>query len=257
MAMEAVGWLSGKLGLDIAGRNKEVDRKESKDSVGGVFSQWSTTLFGGGADPRVGTDGEALKLDREGLPQGRDWFRYDEALKRWVPTEHAPANVHEEHAARVRQEEEEAAGGKKFPAPPPPPPPPAATMHIRAGSDGPAGSPGLPMRSPTAPQYADMGFFGGGPAPAPAAPVPAASAYAPPPAPPAAFVPGTATAHTPMAPAFPRAPPLPGAPPTSGGFPAPPAAATGFPAPPPMAPGFPTPPPAFPPMPALAPMKRD
>jgi len=180
MALHAVGWLSGKLGVDITGQSKK--KEDPKEDVfgalgdavfggGGDEQPGASTSSGGGRPKRVAADG--TEVDEQGLPVGRDWYYYDKALGRFNVHDDAPAHIKEEHAAKVAAFEAEKAGKTAAVAPPPPPPPPPAATTSSAGNStsnpsSPAGAfpppPGAggPVRSHQSPQYADSGFFSGG-----------------------------------------------------------------------------------------------
>lgn len=160
MAVAALGWLGSKLGVDITGREKKPDE-------GGIASDLGGAIFGGDASTNS-NGGAAEELDENGLPKSRDWYHYNEELKRFEPTPNAPEWVKAEHAEKVRAMEAEARGENKVTVAPPPPPPPG-------------GFAAAPMRSPNAPQYADAGFFSGGAQGTPTQALPASPATASPP----------------------------------------------------------------------------
>lgn len=143
MAVQALGWLSSKLGVNIDGRTKEPDNS--------MMSALGSTMFGGDAsDTGVRRDADGHAIDENGLPVGRDWYYYDEQLGRFNVRPDAPAHIRDEHARQVAAMEAEKNGSvSKEPIPPPPPPPPAIAAAALQG------------RSPASPQYADAGYFGG------------------------------------------------------------------------------------------------
>jgi hypothetical protein len=143
MALQAVGWLSSKLGVNIAGRGGEKEEQPT------MFTQISDTVFGGTTSGTVTSEGE---VDANGLPVGRNWYYYDEELKRFNVHPSAPEHIKAEHARQVAaMEAEKSCQGSPTVAPPPPPPP----MLPPPGS-APNASP--PPRA-NGPQYADAGFF--------------------------------------------------------------------------------------------------
>ncbi len=148
MAFQAIGWLSSKLGVDIAGREKSSTQDQQQSAaapVEGVMASLSNAVFGGDSTTAKPTSGADAEVDANGLPTSRDWYYYDEQKKRWEPTPHAPDYIKAEHAEKVKAAEEEALGIKKFPDPPPPPPPASTASPV--------------FRSPVAPQYVTPSYF--------------------------------------------------------------------------------------------------
>jgi hypothetical protein len=138
MAVQALGWLSSKLGVDMSGREKESEPTGAVD--GSFMSAASATIFG-----ENNTNG----APNDGLPEERNWYVYNESTKMYEPTPEAPAHIHAEHREKVQQQQRDASGANAFPEPPPPPPPPP-----------PSGAP-IAQRTPGPgrAQYADAGFF--------------------------------------------------------------------------------------------------
>ena len=90
-------------------------------------------------------DPDNAPVDENGLPLSRNWYVYNDDLKRWDVTPEAPAWVKKEHEERLK---EQMAPKSPLPPPPPPPPPPLG-----------AGSP-VVRKAPTTPQYAPTDYFG-------------------------------------------------------------------------------------------------
>ncbi len=144
MALQAVGWLSQKLGVDVTGRNKTEEAKSD------VFAGLSETVFGSSEQGNKRVTADGTEVDENGLPVGRDWYYYDAELKRFNVRPDAPQHIRDEHARQVAALEAASQGTTETPAPPPPPPPPAAPTTSSPMS-----------RNTSAPQYADTGFFSG------------------------------------------------------------------------------------------------
>lgn len=157
MALQAVGWLSSKLGVNMTGKGEPKNSTDGgaetqRGGGGGVLDVISDTVFGAsgsGENKRYAADG--TEVDEQGLPVGRDWYYYDETLGRFNVRPDAPAEVREEHARQVAAYEAEKNGASQAVAPPPPPPPPP----VAAG----AAPPPMMARPAGSPQYADAGYF--------------------------------------------------------------------------------------------------
>jgi hypothetical protein len=182
MALQAVGWLSKSLGINIAGRSDEAAaasasppvpqddtnyfgvRQAPQPSALNLYMSTVSEMMFGGASGQSKPDQqrsvqasrgdvvEQCEVDEQGLPVARNWYYYDQALGRWNVAPDAPEPIKREFAERLRLEEEERSGNKAALAPPPPPPPPPPPMS-------PFGPPGGTARSPVTPQYAMPSYF--------------------------------------------------------------------------------------------------
>ena len=148
MAVQAFGWLSSKLGVNIAGRDAESERTKT-----GVLDTLSNTVFGSPENSEIAAassnEGNG-EVDANGLPVGRDWYYYDHDLKRFSVRPEAPQHIRDEHAQLVANMEARKLQQAAAPLPPPPPPPSGGGVSHAAAP-----------RLPASPQYADSGFFSG------------------------------------------------------------------------------------------------
>ncbi|KAH9593039.1 hypothetical protein LSM04_006015 [Trypanosoma melophagium] len=162
MSLQAVGWLSSKLGINIDGRN-DADEKNpafpshftgSGSTLDTYLHKINNAVFGRDIDAppssfaaAVGLDGgsstndstpgnrgadntgsgsrggEDVELDENGLPVSKNWYYYDKELSRWNVSPEAPPHIKQEFERRLKEEEEEREGRNVIPPPPPPPPP--------------------------------------------------------------------------------------------------------------------------------------
>lgn len=156
MALEALGWLGGKLGVSFAAK-KDEQAPPPSSGIEQAFSQLNDKVFGGdqapdqerSAAPAASAEQQdVVELDEYGLPKGRDWYFYNDEKRHWDVRPHAPEWVKREHAMKLAEEERARNEPKKFPAPPPPP---MLSVNAAQFSGG--------ARSPLTPQYAVPTFF--------------------------------------------------------------------------------------------------
>ena len=185
MAVEALGWLGSKCGVDFGGKKKS-PAAEERGGTEGMFTKMNDAVFGSGQAPegnqgdplaniQDGQDGpqppplppqgttsppaqrggprrvdaEGVEVDENGLPLERNYYFFNKEKGIWDVTDDAPESVKQEHAAKLA----ELTAPKAELPPPPPPPPSMPTPQVSA--------------SPTSPQYANDGFFSPAPLPAP------------------------------------------------------------------------------------------
>ena len=164
MAVQAFGWLSSKLGVDIAGRDQGATGTLGAGQAQGEpdQNQQAQQALAGAGPPQenfmasignsiFGESAGANAAPKDGLPEERNWFVYDDEKKMYVPTPEAPAHVHEEHREKVAAHERQKSGVSDFPDPPPPPPP----MPMPGVAAVMAGQSPVGQRA----QYADSGHF--------------------------------------------------------------------------------------------------
>ena len=183
MSLQAVGWLSKSLGLNVAGRAPEEDgggmektETTNQDGVDDLFGAPKPTatqrlgrlvgtmgqyVFGASSEEPTAAapakpkhEDDTVDFDENGLPRTRNWYVYDDASQCWVVTDDAPENVKREYELKKKAIEEERLGLKKAVAPPPPPP----VGGIMGGQN----------RAMPTNQYAAQDYFGTASVPPPA-----------------------------------------------------------------------------------------
>ncbi|KEG11606.1 hypothetical protein DQ04_02451080 [Trypanosoma grayi] len=159
MSLQAVGWLSSKLGINIDGRTDASEDKTTEalshhafagtaakfdmclhkinDAVFGRDNENNASSGGGGESVLAGINtsspgnGDEVELDENGLPISKNWYYFDKELNRWNVSPDAPAHIKQEYEHRLKEEEDEREG-RNVPPPPPPPPPPMSMPGGRA-----------------------------------------------------------------------------------------------------------------------------
>ncbi|SCU71210.1 uncharacterized protein TEOVI_000279000 [Trypanosoma equiperdum] len=150
MSLQAVGWLSTKLGINIGGRGASGDGStlESRPGSAGAsridtcLHKLTDVVFGSGDNSHGGVgnlgldapfsgacnsgahsacNSDKVELDENGLPVSKNWYYFDKELNRWNVSPDAPESIKAEFQQRLQEEELERSGEKAVPLPPPPP----------------------------------------------------------------------------------------------------------------------------------------
>ena len=134
MSVQAVKWLGGFFGVNIAGKPAEggpdapvVTPTATEPPARTMLNNLENTLFGGPAQGEQQQQQEApvaAAVKPSGQQQSAgptNYYVYSDERQRWEPSPDAPPNIQEDYARTLRELEE-----AERPKPPTAPPPPAA-----------------------------------------------------------------------------------------------------------------------------------